>query len=212
MPQHPSPHNIGPNKKKKDMPNKIKQPKFTPLAPNLEDLTGTQNHPTPCDPWNPLPSAHEWHRTAARVALAALTVLAALAVLAALSAMVGHVSEEPNGWVMRQGGSRGQVRPWASQRPVLRAWIVRSAGLFPTEKEIKRGALEEPMCSAPLTHPIIQGTTRPKAGAPTFCKMKGQAIHAGLCQQASLLPSLFLSCSTAQGGRGGKAVWHSTKL
>ena len=28
MPQHPSPHNIGPNKKKKDMPNKIKQPKI----------------------------------------------------------------------------------------------------------------------------------------------------------------------------------------
>ena len=28
----------------------------------------------------------------------------------------------------------------------------------------------------------------------------GTAIHAGLCQQASLLPSLFLSCSTVGGG------------
>ena len=40
--------------------------------------------------------------------------------------------------------------------------------------------------------------------------MKERAIHAGLCQQASLLPSLFLSCSTAQGGRGSCVAQHQT--
>ena len=57
---------------------------------------------------------------------------------------------------------------------------------------------------APLTHPIIQGTTRPKAGAPTFCKMKGQAIHAGLCQQASLSPPSSLAAPQLRVGGGEK--------